>query len=420
MRYSEPYSIPQRPIGEYYRYVNGNPVSGTEGSIPPATAFDEPMAEIQNVIIQVGLTPTHDDLTQLWQALLLLTQQKYITTAIIKTVHGATADFPDLIAALMWLEEYIITASGSVTFMVAPGKWTYTGTVEINHPNSNRVFIQGSALKGGSPDPANVSCTGYHNSTDGTNQIIYLRSIYSTELAFTGGVTGFRCLSYGVTFRYLLITGSQDALGDGGGRGIDMYQDVDIDGVSIWGFGDTGILINHCTLIQASALTIMVSFCAGYGMQSYGGMYLSAGGNSTLITSSNRQACFLFAAWMWVDTWDCRGNGINTGGAAVQLYCGSELVVNATLNCSYNAEAGLLVQGSCTVSAENSSFSYNGGTGFYMEGGTAWIDNSSLVGNAVADAASNDGAFLEMFGCTYTNIAPAPYSWSDSGGYIVA
>jgi hypothetical protein len=35
IRYSQPFGVPDQPIGPpYYRYVNGKPVAGTEGSIP--------------------------------------------------------------------------------------------------------------------------------------------------------------------------------------------------------------------------------------------------------------------------------------------------------------------------------------------------------------------------------------------------
>lgn len=53
-------------------YVNGDPATGTEGSVPPAEAWEHPQREILKVITEAGLTPDHTDLTQLWQALQLL------------------------------------------------------------------------------------------------------------------------------------------------------------------------------------------------------------------------------------------------------------------------------------------------------------------------------------------------------------
>lgn len=65
MEYVPPYTSvdPDAP------YINGNPATGTKGSIPPAAAFEHPMREIVHAIEQAGLTPDGDDLTQLWQAI---------------------------------------------------------------------------------------------------------------------------------------------------------------------------------------------------------------------------------------------------------------------------------------------------------------------------------------------------------------
>ena len=112
MRYSQPFGTPTPPLGVYPRYINGNPVTGTEGSIPPATAFDEDQIEIITVIQNVGLTPDHNDLTQLWQAIQSLIAQKYITSPIVKKVHGAGADFVELNAALYTRLRTYLTAIG--------------------------------------------------------------------------------------------------------------------------------------------------------------------------------------------------------------------------------------------------------------------------------------------------------------------
>src|SRR5262245_16519103 len=142
MRYSQPFGTPAPPLGSYPRFINGDPVTGVEGSIPPATAFDEDQIEIVTVIQNVGLTPDHNDLTQLWQALNILIGRKFITTQITKTVHGAGADFPDMHAALSWLSGYTITTTGYVTFLVAAGRWTYTTPIVLDHADLARVAIQ--------------------------------------------------------------------------------------------------------------------------------------------------------------------------------------------------------------------------------------------------------------------------------------
>ena len=46
-------------------YIDGDPSTGTEGSVPPADAIEHPQREIVEVLTQLGLTPDKTDLTQL-------------------------------------------------------------------------------------------------------------------------------------------------------------------------------------------------------------------------------------------------------------------------------------------------------------------------------------------------------------------
>jgi len=54
-------------------YINGNPTTGTEGSIPPAAAVEFPQREIVAAIVAAGLTPDNGDLTQLAAAIKAMT-----------------------------------------------------------------------------------------------------------------------------------------------------------------------------------------------------------------------------------------------------------------------------------------------------------------------------------------------------------
>ena len=61
MQYNQPYGVsdPNAP------YINGNPSTGTMGSIPPAASIEFPQREIVNFIKDSGLTPDNADLAQL-------------------------------------------------------------------------------------------------------------------------------------------------------------------------------------------------------------------------------------------------------------------------------------------------------------------------------------------------------------------
>ena len=61
MKYEPPYGSP----GSNDPYINGNPSTGTMGSIPPAASIENPQREIVNYINDSGLTASDADLHQL-------------------------------------------------------------------------------------------------------------------------------------------------------------------------------------------------------------------------------------------------------------------------------------------------------------------------------------------------------------------
>src|SRR5580765_4043931 len=65
MKYNQPYGISD-PNGAY---INGNPSTGTMGSIPPAASIEFPQRELVNMIVAAGLTPDNAVLNQLAQAI---------------------------------------------------------------------------------------------------------------------------------------------------------------------------------------------------------------------------------------------------------------------------------------------------------------------------------------------------------------
>jgi len=391
MRYSQPFGTPTPPLGVYPRFINGNPVTGTEGSIPPATAFDEDQIEIITVIQNAGLTPDHNDLTQLWQALQNMIGQKYITSPIVKHVHGAGADFIDLNQAMAWLASYIITPSGYVTFLVAPGRWTYTVNVELNHVNMSRVAIQGGALLGGAPQGSNMSVTGYGNSADGTNQIIYLRSIYATELSFTGGITGFTVLRGGCILRYLLVTGSQ-SVGtkppgafsgySGWGSGLECYDKILIDGCSFWGFGMAGFYCIGGSVQCYTSLNCAISFCQ-QGIVNYGG-FIFIQCSEFIITSSygvQGVAIFQYPGFFISGAAYIAGNNPGVGLGAITIENGGNVWIGGG-TVTTNGGWGQLIAGAGEIVMERASVTYNSGGGLDCVGtSTCFITDSGYSGN---------------------------------------
>jgi hypothetical protein len=420
MRYSQPYGTPEPPLGSYPRYINGDPVTGTEGSIPPATSIDEDQIEIINVITNAGLTPSHSDLQQLWEAITGLIAQKFITTSITKTVHGVGADFPDLNSAFTWLGSYIITSTGSVTFMIAPGKWTYTATVEINHPNSNRVSIQGAALKGAAPSVSTFSYTSPHNATDGTNDIIALRNVFSTELSFTGGVTGFHTLRGECVLRYLLITGSQTISSGGGppagqnrlGNGILVNATLYVDTVSIWGFGRHGVYVESSALFVLTTNALCLIYNGQYGIYALNALVLGtfATGHQLICASNGGAGLNLDGsnATGWQLIFRCNGSV----GVAVEQ--GSQLSGQQGCQIMGNSGDGIEVVGGVAV-VEYTTITGNGGWGVWCAGGTIWADYSTVSGNGVGALSASASAYVEATGCALGGQVSPPLNTYNQG-----
>ena len=68
MKYNQPYGITDPNAA----YINGNPTTGTMGSIPPAASIEYPQREIVALIAAAGLTPDNADLAQVLKAIKLV------------------------------------------------------------------------------------------------------------------------------------------------------------------------------------------------------------------------------------------------------------------------------------------------------------------------------------------------------------
>jgi hypothetical protein len=69
MLYNQPYGKPAEVTWGDTPYINGNPATGSPGSIPPAASIEYPQREIVNLIRASPLTPSNSDLMQLARAL---------------------------------------------------------------------------------------------------------------------------------------------------------------------------------------------------------------------------------------------------------------------------------------------------------------------------------------------------------------
>ena len=118
MKYEQPYGISD-PNGSY---INGNPSTGTMGSIPPAASIEYPQREIVNLITKLGLAASDADLTQLLKA---VRSSAVMYGVDFGTPGTLTATFdPPLDAYTPGLELHIKVAN------ICPGPSTFnTGTL---------------------------------------------------------------------------------------------------------------------------------------------------------------------------------------------------------------------------------------------------------------------------------------------------
>lgn len=376
MKYNQPFGIPDPNAS----YVNGDPSIGREGSIPPAESIEYPQREIV-AVIQYAYeqqfpncnAPANSDLAQLLEAILGFLAQRYINTPITKTVHGAGADFANLHDAIEWVGRYIITPLGSVTFLIAAGKWTYSERIVVTHPNADRITIAGQALLGAAPGPSTFTVTGHHSASDGTADINALRAIFATELSFLG-TDGFYVVSAGITLSRLLITGTQTGIG-GQGFGVRVEGRCNFDTVSIWGMGAAGLWCNggYCYVTTGQALCLVYNI--GHGLKHDGGIVAHAG---NLCTYSNGQC----------------GVAMGNGG----VLSNSPSNQSAALYSRGNASTGVNCESS-TVLAEgpgsataSSVISDNGGNGVGFTGDSAHLGGATInnnVGYGIYGAAGN-------------------------------
>lgn len=115
MLYNAPYGVtdPNAP------YINGNPATGTAGSIPPASSIEYPQREIVNAEVAAGLIPTNTDLTQLTQAIKLLGRLPFVQD------QGATNHI--VVNPVPFIPVYAMPL-----IMAVEVAFTNTGPVDIN------------------------------------------------------------------------------------------------------------------------------------------------------------------------------------------------------------------------------------------------------------------------------------------------
>lgn len=174
MKYAPP--IGQEAQGEEAHYIDGNPELGILGSPVPAAAIEQGQRELLHVIKQAGLTPSSEDLTQLFQA---------IGKLISKRVPIASKETAGIVKPGAGLQ---IGEDGTLDVLVSavlPG--TVVAFAGSFGGEGNRHPIP---LGSSEPDTSWVLCDGGSDGKGGTVPNLLGRMILGASDAHPAGSTG--------------------------------------------------------------------------------------------------------------------------------------------------------------------------------------------------------------------------------------
>lgn len=154
MQYNQPFDQQSNPNAPY---TNGNPATGTQGSIVPAAAVEYPQREIVNSVLDVGLaTPSNGDLHQLSAAIRFMRPQLCLDTGGVNAMQISLSPSP-----LAWATPLCFFVLASTTSTVS------NPTISIVGVAGSKTIVRRDGL---SLFPGDISSgSAYLMLFDGTN-----------------------------------------------------------------------------------------------------------------------------------------------------------------------------------------------------------------------------------------------------------
>ena len=151
-------------------YWDFNPATGLQGAIPRGIALEHPMREILAVISGAGLTPSGDDLGQLWQAI-----RSYVNSRIAGIDpgggEGGTVDLSDYYTKVESNDRYY--TQSQVNGQIASALLAYYTKVEANE----RYYT-----KSGTASAINAALEDYYSKVE-SNSRYYTQSQVNALIA---------------------------------------------------------------------------------------------------------------------------------------------------------------------------------------------------------------------------------------------
>jgi hypothetical protein len=356
MLYNQPYGVtdPNAP------YINGNPSTGTMGSIPPAASIEYPQREIVNFETDSGLTPTNTDLHQLSKAVQSGVVNYAVDSGLVNNVAVTLNPVPNIIAGL----------TIRVKMLFAP-----TGASQINvnaTGNKNITKSGGAPLVGQEWQPGDVVIMTY----DGI------------EWQLIGFLSGQLVKLIAATDYYVDPVNGNDAnLGTSAGAGhawatlnhayLWLQQNINANGQTI---------TIHCAFPAAPTAYAPFSPVGGItGVFSPGQVQIVgdvSGWNCQITTAANNVSCVNATYSVQLTISGFRFVSTGTLSAGVTAVAGARLNIR---NCGFGVCAGYCVQAS--------------GSGSIIDLSATAV---SFLGNCLASMQCSQGALIIAGGTTFT------------------
>jgi hypothetical protein len=383
-----------------------------DGTEIPADYMNDVLAQLRTAFVSSGITLDNAD-DMLWRAIESVQSFYIIDTPITKTVHGSSPDFVDLHAAFEWVSKYVITQNGSVAFNVSAGQFVYTSAVLVDHPNADRITVNGAALIGAAPVASDFACTGYSSgarSADAATNLSMLRTKYATEIRFNG-CGGIGPIA-GASIADLLITSD----GGGGAQSIGILAESSclFSTCSVHGFASHGVLIYEG---RFGAAGFTVSGCGNCGVAVQPGAIFTYSG-VTVVSGNAAQGLNLTGAQVWQvgsGIIVVKGNGSN--GATLQQ--GSGMLAPSSQFSTNDGDGVTLVQSVAYM--PTTSFDHNFGWGINAIQSRVYCETSTFPTNGSGTLRAYNGSIIDALSAAVLGSeSPAANTLGNNNSLIVA
>jgi hypothetical protein len=371
MQYNQPYGMPAEVTWGDTPYINGNPSTGTAGSIPPAGSIEYPQREIVNVIRDAALlTPSNSDLHQL---------AKSIQSGLLWSDDDAGT-----------VNQYQVTQTPAPTayfkYMTVVTKIANTNTgastLNVNALGpKNIVHVDGSILTAAELKANSVVCFIY----DGTN----FQMVWSSTVGGGGGSGGPIYLLAPKTFYVNYATGD-DTNYDGSAATFTApnhgpYKTLQRASNEINKYNLNGYSVQVNVADNTGYPYWTIPSPNGNGSVTWQGNNSNPG--NVIVTGVNHSACIgAFCGMQFINGFMLTSSGSVSGGDNL---CGFNMSYNCRIQCSYMNFAA------CSgphiyVAGSGSNFVPRGP--IYISGGSpgnSLTGGAHIFGNAITNVAVN-------------------------------